>query len=51
MRHITKEKNSTIPGEMNTISFQKVRSAPKSFSIAYEFYSILWTPLRQPAIQ
>jgi len=51
MCHITREKSSTIPGGMNTISVQQVRSAPKTFPIVYEFYVILQTLLRQPAIE
>lgn len=38
--HITREKSGTIPGRMNTISFQQVRTAPKTFPIVYEFYII-----------
>jgi len=51
MRQITREKSSTSPGGMNTISFQQVRLAPKTFPIVYKFYIILRTPLRQPTVK
>jgi len=39
------------PGEMKTISFQLVRSTPKTRPIVYKTYVILRAPLRHPAIE
>ncbi len=36
---------------MNTISFQQVRSAPKTGPVVYKTYVILRAPLRPPAIE
>ncbi len=41
MCHISREKSATTPGGRKTISFQQVRSAPKTCPIVYETYVIL----------
>ncbi len=51
MCHISREKSGTTPGEMKTISFQQIRSAPKMSPVVYKTYVILWAPLRHPAIE
>ncbi len=51
MCHISREKSGTTPGGMNTISFQQVRSAPKTRPIVYKTYVVLRAPLRHPAIE
>ncbi len=51
MCHISREKSGTTPGGMKTISFQQVRSAPKTLPIVYETYIILRAQLRHPAIE
>ncbi len=50
MCHISREKSGSTPGGMNTISFQQVRSAPKTHPIVYKTYVLLRAPLRHPAI-
>ncbi len=51
MWNISREKSGTTPGGMKTISFQQVRSAPKSRPIVYKTYVILRAPFRHPAIE
>ncbi len=51
MCHISRENGITTPGGMKTISFQQVRSAPKSRPIVQKNDVILRAPLRHPAIE
>ncbi len=41
MCQISRENSGTTPGGMNTISFQQVRSAPKTRPIVYKTYVVL----------
>ncbi len=51
MCHISRKKSGTTPGGMKTISFQQVRSAPKTNPVVYKTDVILRAPLRHPAIE
>ncbi len=51
MCNISREKSGTTPGVMKTISFQHIRSAPKTSPVVYKTYVIQRAPHRHAAIE